>query len=267
MAQSAEPASNEAVLLRGDEGHVATLTLNRPGKLNALSDELLAALERELERTAGDDGVRVVIIQGAGRGFSAGHDLAELRRAQGREARAIFERCARVMLAVARGPKPVIAKVHGIAAAAGCQLVAACDLAVASEDARFATSGINVGLFCSTPMVEVARSLPRKRALEMLLTGDFIDAPTALAHGLVNRVVPRDELDAAAGELAARVAGKSPAAVAFGKSLFNRQFQSTLDAAYEDAVETIVCNLMAEDAKAGIDAFVEKRPMPKWKGK
>jgi enoyl-CoA hydratase/carnithine racemase len=181
--------------------------------------------------------------------------------------RALFDLCARVMVAITRIPQPVIARVHGIATAAGCQLVAACDLAVATETARFAVSGVNLGLFCSTPMVALSRNVPRKQAMEMLLTGDFIDAQTALAWGLVNRVVAADALEGATQALAQAIAGKSPAAIAFGKQLFYRQLEASLDVAYQMAAETMTCNMLTEDAQAGIDAFIAKRPLPDWKGR
>jgi enoyl-CoA hydratase/carnithine racemase len=180
---------------------------------------------------------------------------------------ALFDQCGKVMLTLTRIPQPVIARVHAIATAAGCQLVATCDLAVAVEEARFAVSGVNLGLFCSTPMVALTRNLPRKQAMEMLLTGEFIDAPTALHYGLVNKVVPRDRLDAAVAELAGRITAKSPAAVAFGKRLFYKQLESGMEAAYQLAGETMTCNMMTEDAQNGIDAFIAKQPPPPWKGR
>ena len=179
----------------------------------------------------------------------------------------LFRQCSEVMLTMTRIPQPVIARVDGVATAAGCQLVATCDLAVASENARFAVSGVNLGLFCSTPMVALSRNLPRKQAMEMLLTGSFIDAPTALRYGLVNRVVPQDRLDAAMAELANAVASKSPAAIALGKRLFYRQLEVSLEAAYELANETMTCNMLTEDAQAGIDAFIAKQLLPKWRGR
>jgi enoyl-CoA hydratase/carnithine racemase len=179
---------------------------------------------------------------------------------------ALFQQCSRLMLALTRLPKPVIARVHGIAAAAGCQLVATCDLAVAAEEARFAVNGINVGLFCSTPSVPLARNVLRKQAMEMLLTGDFIDAPTAVQRGLVNRAVPADQLDAAVSELAKKIIAKSSVAVATGKRMFYKQVEMGLDGAYQYAAEVMACNMMAEDVGEGIDAFMQKRP-PEWKGK
>lgn len=247
---------------------IVGLTLDRPEKYNALSVSLMTALEDTLAAIAEDGESRVVVIASAGKAFCAGHDLAELRADPGKQAiRAIFDQCTRMMLAIARIPQPVIARVHGTATAAGCQLVAACDLAVAAETALFAVSGVNLGLFCSTPMVALSRNLPRKQAMHLLLTGEFMDAATACAYGLVNEVVPEADLDAATIALARRIAEKSPAAVAFGKRLFYRQLEAGLEAAYELATETIVCNMLTEDAQAGIDAFLEKRPRPVWKGR
>ncbi|MGF1639747.1 MAG: enoyl-CoA hydratase [Rhodospirillales bacterium] len=256
------------VLLRNDADGIATLTLNRPDKFNALSVALLTALQRELDAIADDRSVRVVVLAGNGRAFCAGHDLKEMRDNPGRQAiEALFAQCSRVMLALTRLPQPVIARVHAVATAAGCQLVATCDLAVAAEEARFAVSGVNLGLFCSTPMVALTRNLPRKQAMEMLLTGDFIDAPTALHYGLVNRVVPGDRLDAAVADLAARIGAKSPAAISFGKQLFYKQLEEGMEAAYQFAGETMTCNMMTDDAQQGIDAFIAKRPPPAWTGR
>ena len=261
-------ATKPAVLLRTDSGGVATLTLNRPEAFNALSVDLLGALQTELDLLATDERVRVVVLAGNGKAFCAGHDLKEMRANSSPEAtRALFDQCSQVMLSIIRLSKPVIARVHGIATAAGCQLVATCDLAVAAEGVRFAVSGVNLGLFCSTPMVALSRNLPRKQAMELLLTGDFIDARTALQYGLVNRVVPADQLDAAVAELAGKIASKSPAAVALGKRLFYQQLEKGLSAAYAEAGETMTCNMMLEDAQCGIDAFIAKRPMPEWKGR
>ena len=262
------PAADQSVLLRRDDAGVATLMLNRPDKFNALSVALLEALRREFESLAVDRSVRVVVLAGAGKGFCTGHDLKEMRESPGRHAmQALFRQCADVMLAIGRLPQPVIARVHGVATAAGCQLVASCDLAVAVEDARFAVSGVNLGLFCSTPMVALTRNLPRKAAMEMLVTGAFIDADTALRWGLVNRVVPRDQLDATLGEMARSIASKSPAAVALGKRLFYPQLEASLETAYAQAAETMTENMLTEDAQAGIDAFLDKRPMPEWTGR
>jgi enoyl-CoA hydratase/carnithine racemase len=244
------------------------LTLDRPEKYNALSVSLMTAVEDTLAAVAEDGETRVVVFAGAGKAFCAGHDLAELRADPGRQAiRGIFDQCRRMMLAIVRLPQPVIARVHGTATAAGCQLVASCDLAIAAETARFAVSGVNLGLFCSTPMVALSRNMPRKQAMQLLLTGEFMDASTACAYGLVNEVVPEADLDTATLALARKIADKSPAAVGLGKRLFYRQLEAGLDAAYELASETMVCNMLTEDAQEGIDSFLEKRPRPAWKGR
>lgn len=257
----------ESILLREDTGGVARLTLNRPAQYNALSRAMLSELQSALDAIADDRNVRVVVIAGNGPAFCAGHDLKEMR-ADPRKAfyDELFAQCSRFMLTMARLPQPVIARVHGIATAAGCQLVAACDLAVAADNSRFATSGINVGLFCSTPAVALSRNLSRKRAMEMLLTGEFIDAPTAKDYGLVNRVVPLDRLDAEVRILADSIIAKSPIAVATGKRMFYPQLEVGLDEAYQQAAEAMACNMMAEDAGEGIDAFIGKRK-PTWKGR
>jgi enoyl-CoA hydratase/carnithine racemase len=257
---------DEPVLLESlDEHGILRLVLNRPAARNALSMALMQAVIDALDRAGTDKDVRVVVIAGAGAGFCPGHDLREMRAEPSREAYArIFERCSQMMLKVVRLPKPVIAEVHGIATAAGCQLVASCDLAVAAEDASFATSGINVGLFCSTPMVALSRVIGRKAAMEMLLTGDFIDAATAQRLGLVNRVVPAGELRAATDALARKITGKSAVAIALGKAAFYRQIELDLDAAYAVTGEVMVRNMLTHDAEEGIDAFIEKRK-PVWR--
>jgi enoyl-CoA hydratase/carnithine racemase len=260
-------ASNEAVLLRHDAGGIATVTLNRPKQYNALSEELLTELQAQLDSIEKDPSVRVVVIAGSGSAFCAGHDLKQMR-ANPKKAyyEKLFAQCSRIMMTLTRMPQPVIARVHGIATAAGCQMVAQCDLAVASDNARFAVSGINVALFCSTPSVPLARNIPRKQAMEMLLTGDFIDAATAKARGLVNRVVPVEELDAEVKALADAIIAKSPVAVTTGKKMFYKQIEMGMEAAYEYASEVMACNMMAEDVGEGIDAFMQKRE-PNWKGK
>lgn len=259
--------SNEPVLLRADADGVATLTLNRAARFNALSTELMSAVQAELDRLMDDAETRVVVLAGAGKAFCAGHDLTEMRADPGLDAmRALFARCSRMMTALTRIPQPVIARVHGAAAAAGCQLVAQCDLAVCSEEASFGTSGVNIGLFCSTPMVAVTRNVARKKAMEMLMTGDLIDAETAERWGLVNRVVPADALDRAVADLAGKIAAKPPAAVGRGKRLFYTQIEEGLEAAYLEATEAIAANMQDRDARAGIGAFMEKRPMPEWQG-
>ncbi len=251
-------------LLRRDEGGVAWLTLNRPAARNALSVALMSSLAEALEAIASDRGVRVVVIGGAGPGFCAGHDLREMRADPSRDAMAaLFAQCSALMTRIVRLPKPVIARVHGIATAAGCQLVASCDLAVAASDARFATPGVNIGLFCSTPMVALSRAVGRKAAMEMLLTGELVDAARARELGLVNRVVPPDQLDGAVAALAAQIAGKSALTLAIGKAAFYRQAEMTLDDAYRYAAEAMTRNMMAQDAAEGIDAFLEKR-VPCW---
>jgi enoyl-CoA hydratase/carnithine racemase len=254
------------LLLRADDAGVATLTLNRPGQFNALSGALLDELLAVLAVVAADESVRVVVIAGAGRAFCAGHDLKELLALpDGEQVGALFRRCAEVMVALQRLPQPVIAKVHGIATAAGCQLVAAADLAIAAADARFATSGINLGLFCATPAVPLTRAVARKRAFEMLFTGDFIDAATALDWGLVNRVVPADRLDAGTAALAAALCAKPRAVVAAGKRLFYEQLGKGPDDAYRIASACITDNMLGPDAREGIAAFIGKRP-PRWQG-
>ncbi len=258
--------AEDALVLRQDQGSVATLMLNRPKQYNALSQAMLGALQTALDTVATDRTIRVVVIAGAGSAFCAGHDLKEIRaHTDPAFHRALFAQCGQVMLTIHRLPQPVIARVHGIATAAGCQLVATCDLAVAAETARFATSGINVGLFCATPSVALSRNLGRKQALELLLTGDFIDAPTALQRGLINRVVPPDQLDSAVWQLADSISNKSPLAIAMGKELFYRQLEMKLEDAYACASESMACNLNSEDAREGIDAFIAKRK-PEWKG-
>ena len=254
------------VLQRADEEGIATLTLNRPGQYNALSRELLAALHVEIDALACDPAIRVVVITGAGRAFCAGHDLKEMRAsADQREIEALFTSCSAMMQKLIELPQPVIAAVNGIATAAGCQLVAQCDLAVASEDSRFAASGVNLGLFCSTPAVALSRNVSRKRAAEMLFGGEFIDAATALDWGLVNRVAPRERLMDVTRELADNLKSKPREVLALGKSLFYRQLEASLGAAYSDASRTIAANMAAEVAREGVDAFLAKVP-PRWKG-
>jgi enoyl-CoA hydratase/carnithine racemase len=268
MTMPTTTLTEKPLLLRRDDGRVATLTLNRPNKFNALSVALLAELQQQIDGLGKDRNVRVVVLEGAGKAFCTGHDLAEMRQNPGRQAaQALFRQCADVMLGIARLPQPVIARVHGVATAAGCQLVASCDLAVAAAEARFAVSGVNLALFCSTPMVALSRNLPRKQAMEMLLTGAFIDAETACHYGLVNRVVPGEALDAATAELAASIANKSPVAIAMGKRLFYKQMEASVEEAYELASATMTSNMLTEDAQDGIDAFLAKRPMPEWQGR
>ncbi len=258
------------ILLREDADAIATLTLNNPAKLNPLSDAMLDALDRALDALAGDRSVRAVILRGAGRAFCAGHDLRELTA--GRQApdggrayfEALFAKCAGVMLAITRLPQPVIAEVHGIATAAGCQLVATCDLAVAAEGTRFGVNGVNIGLFCSTPMVALTRNIGRKRAFEMLTTGEMVEAQEAAALGLINRVVPEAELAAASRALAAMIAGKLGPVVAIGKRTFYEQAEMGLEEAYDHAGRVMTANMLRDDTAEGIGAFLEKRK-PDWR--
>ncbi len=252
---------DSSILERQHIDGIVTLTLNRPQQFNALSEEMLAALQAALDDIAANPEVRVVVLAAKGRGFCGGHDLKQMRAKPDRAYyQSLFETCSRMMLSLIRIPQPVIAKVQGMATAAGCQLVATCDLAVAAETASFATSGINVGLFCATPGVALSRNLSRKRAFEMLMTGEFIDAATALEYGLVNHVVPAEQLDAAVDGLARKIIGKSAVAVSTGKRLFYSQLEKGLDDAYVEAAHAMACNMMADDAGEGIDAFMEKRP-------
>lgn len=248
------------LLLRHDRDGVATLTLNRPERFNALSGALLDALQREFDRLASEPDLRCVVLRAAGRAFSAGHDLREMRADEdaGRH-RALFARCSGVMLAIRACPVPVIAAVGGIATAAGCQLVAACDLAVAAESARFAVSGIDVGLFCSTPAVALTRAVPMKAAFDLLMTGRFIDAAEAQRIGLVNRVVPDAAVELAAADYAAIIAAKSPAAVRLGKRLVYEQHAMDLPDAYRRAGDAMARNMAEPDAWAGIDAFLRRK--------
>jgi enoyl-CoA hydratase/carnithine racemase len=265
-APSIAPVGGEPVLLREDAEGIATLTLNRPAARNALSLGLMGALQDALDAIREDPSVRVVVLKAAGPGFCAGHDLKEMRAAPGREAtERVFRTCARLMTSIVRLPQPVIAQVHGIATAAGCQLVATCDLAICTEDARFATPGVQIGLFCSTPMVALSRAVGRKAAMEMLLVGEPIDADEALRIGLVNRVVPAAELDGAVSAMARRIASKARKVVAIGKEAFGRQIEMGLDDAYAYAAEVMTRNMLMADAKEGIDAFIEKRT-PVWEG-
>jgi enoyl-CoA hydratase/carnithine racemase len=260
-------AAVSPLLLSQTQDGVRTLTLNRGERYNPLSRAMLAALEHALDETANDASVRVVVIAGAGKGFCAGHDLKEIRaHPDAASHRELFDACGRMMVKLTQLPQPVIARVQGMAVAAGCQLVSMCDLAVATEDARFALPGINFGLFCSTPAVGVGRNIARKRVMEMLVTGDMIDAKTALDWGLVNRVVAVGELDAAVRHFVDRILAKSPAVVALGKRAFYAQMDRPLGDAYALTSETMTCNLAEPDAAEGIDAFVEKRA-PRWSGR
>ena len=255
----------EQVLLREDRAGVTTLTLNRPKQLNALTSQLLDELQSELESIAKSHDARVVVLAGLGAAFSPGHDLKEMM-ANRNEAfvGGVFERCSELMMAMARMPQPIVARVHGIATAAGCQLVAACDMAVASTDARFAASGINFGLFCATPSVPVSRNISRKRAFEMLFTGEFIDAQTALQWGLINRVVPAERLNEEIAAVARSLMEKPAAVIAAGKKLFYEQLETTMSNAYKMASAVITQNMLGPDAAEGVGAFLEKRK-PKWR--
>ncbi|VVE33679.1 enoyl-CoA hydratase [Pandoraea capi] len=268
MTSSQATAAPEPLVLvthgEGELAGVVTLTLNRPRQFNALSEAMLDALQGALDDIARDDGARVVVLAASGPAFCAGHDLKEMRAEPSLDYyRTLFNQCTRVMLTMQRMPQPVIARVHGIATAAGCQLVAMCDLAVATSVARFAVSGINVGLFCATPGVALSRNLTRKQAMEMLLTGDFIDAQTARERGLVNRVVPMERLDAEVAALCRSILAKPAAAVAAGKGLFYRQAETGIEAAYQMAGQTMACNMMDACALEGVRAFIEKRA-PDW---
>src|SRR5258708_4677796 len=254
-------AETEPVLLRRDDGGIAVLTLTRARARNALSTALMAQLQDSLDAIARDRTVRVVVIGGAGTAFCAGHDLRELRaRPERAQYEAIFAQCSRLMLTITRLAKPVIARVHGVATAAGCKLAASCDLVVASEDARFATAGVNIGLFCSTPMVALSRAVGRKPAMEMLLTGDLVDAARARELGLVNRVVPRAELDAEVARLARQIAGKSAHVLAIGKEAFYRHAERGIAQAYYYTSSVMTRHMLAPHAEEGIDALIEKRP-------
>ena len=263
---SSGPTQSEApYVLRTDCDGVVTLTLNRGERINPLSEEMLAALQREIAAIAADDTLRVVVLAAEGRAFCAGHDLKQMRASPSAAYyKQLFDQCSKLMLAMQQMPQPVIARVQGLATAAGCQLVAMCDLAVASTDAKFAVSGVNYGLFCATPSVALSRNVPRKQAMEMLLTGDFIDAQTARERGLVNRVVAADALDDEIATLVASIVAKPAVAIAMGKQMFYRQAEMGIAAAYQLAGETMACNMMDEAALEGVQAFIDKR-QPSWK--
>lgn len=267
---SAAMSEKEAILLRQDADGIATLTLNRPKQYNALSTGLMTEIQAALDAIKDDRSVKVVVLEAAGKGFCAGHDLKEMRAAGNAGDKrayfeAVFQQCSRMMLSITRLPQPVIAKVQGIATAAGCQLVATCDLAVAAETAQFATPGVNIGLFCSTPMVALSRAVPRKTAMEMLLTGESIDAATAERISLINRAVPAEDLDSVTLEFAQKIAGKSPLTLKIGKEAYYRQIEMDLEQAYSYTSEVMTTNMLARDAEEGIDAFIEKRA-PTWTG-
>lgn len=260
--------ATEAFVLTAVENGIATLTLNRPQRFNPLSMQMIAAIQAELDAIANDTSVRVVILAAEGKGFCAGHDLKEMRaHAQDKRwQQGLFEACSRMMIALTEIPQPVIARVQGIATAAGCQLVSMCDLAVADDTATFALPGINIGVFCSTPAVGVVRNVGRKHAMEMLLTGETIDAATAQAWGLVNRVVPGSKLDAEIRRFTDIILSRSSATIRFGKQAFYRQVDQPVAAAYDIANGVMACNMLLDDAAEGIDAFLQKRPAS-WRGK
>jgi enoyl-CoA hydratase/carnithine racemase len=261
---SAVPQAQEPILLRAERDGICTLTMNRPQQMNLLTGEMLSALQKELDSIRSDTAVRVVVIAGAGKGFCAGHDLKEIKALKELpKIEALFGQCSRVMQTIPLLPQPVIARVHGAAAAAGCQLVAQCDLAVAAEGAKFVTSGVTWGFFCSTPGVAVGRNLQRKHAMEMLLTGEPIGAARALEWGLVNKVVPADQLDSEVHKLASTLAAKPPATVAAGKRAFYQQMDLGLEQAYKLASGVIAASFAHAEGRAGMDAFIEKRPPPK----
>lgn len=265
-AAPASVANDSPYVVRADEQGVTTLRLNRPAQFNPLSKAMIAALQAELDSIAKDISVRVVVLAAEGRAFSGGHDLKEMRANASREfLDALFADCAKLMTSIISLPQPVIARVQGIATAAGCQLVASCDLAVSADTAKFAVSGINVGLFCSTPAVALSRNLGRKQAMEMLLTGEMIDAQTAHTRGLLNRVVPADQLDTEIAKLTSAMCKKPAASLALGKQMFYRQLEMGFQAAYQYAGEVMCSNALSDDALEGMDAFIEKRP-PSWAG-
>ena len=261
--------TEEPSVLRNDINQVAWLTLNRPERMNALSREMISALSSEIDKIATDTSIRVVVLKGAGVAFSSGHDLKEIMQAADRddtqEIENTIESCTQLMLKIQHLPQPVIASVHGTATAAGCQLVAACDIAIAGSHARFATSGINLGLFCSTPLVQISRSVGKSAALEMAFTGKFVSAEDALRIGLVSKCVGTEVLDAEVENIALEIASKSPIAIRLGKELFYKQRELGIDGAYSLAMETMNTNLQNSDSREGIKAFIEKRTPPKWR--
>jgi len=264
MNASIDSKDLTAPVLLGRRGSVAFLTLNRPSQYNALSEQMLAALHAALDELGSDTAVRAVVLGGAGKAFCAGHDLKQMKANPSREYyQRLFDDCSRLMMRIQTLPQPVIARVHGIATAAGCQLVAACDLAIAAADARFAVSGVNVGLFCATPSVALSRNIGRKAAFEMLVTGEFIDAPTALERGLINRCVAANALDEAVLALASAITAKPASVIAAGKSLFYAQLELGLAPAYRIAGQAMACNMIDGIAQEGVSAFIEKRA-PDW---
>jgi len=265
MNAQSDSSDLSAAVIQQRKGAVALLTLNRPAQYNALSEEMMAALHAALDAVAEDAALRVVVLGGAGKAFCAGHDLKQMRANPSKAYyQRLFDDCSRLMLRIQTLPQPVIARVHGTATAAGCQLVAMCDLAIASMDARFAVSGVNVGLFCATPSVALSRNVGRKAAFEMLVTGEFVDAPTALERGLINRCVAADQLDAEIDKLAAAIADKPRSVIASGKALFYRQLEMDIAPAYAVAGEAMACNMIDDAAQEGVSAFIAKR-VPKWR--
>ena len=259
--------AEDKVLLRHNARDIAWLTLNRPKAYNALSGDLMSELISSLNSIANERDIKVVVIKGAGKGFCAGHDLQEMKVNNNETfLENFFEQCCVLMQAIVNLPQPVIAQVHGTAAAAGCQLVASCDLAFADDNATFATPGVNIGLFCSTPMVAVSRKINRKKMMEMLLLGDKIDSKTAVEHGLINRRVPAKLLNKAVSEVASKIASKSPLTLKIGKEAFYKQLEMPLSEAYEYTSKVMIQNMQARDAEEGISAFIEKR-LPVWTGK
>jgi len=255
---------DDPILLRSDNNHICTLTLNRASRYNALSEELLSALQQALQDIAKDTTIYVVVLTGAGKAFCPGHDLKQMRANHDEiYYRKLFEQCSEVMQGIVNLPQPVIAKVQGMATAAGCQLVASCDMAIAADDVRFAVSGINIGLFCATPSVALSRNISRKHAMEMLLTGEFIDAGTAEKFGLINHAVPREDLDETTERFASIIAAKPAVSIQLGKKLFYSQIEKQLSSAYVEAGDVMACNLLEEDTIEGVDAFLEKR-RPSW---
>jgi len=265
MSSEQRSVEEMPVLLRSEADGVLTLTLNRPAQFNSLSEELIEAMQNQLDGVAKDERIRVIVVAANGKAFCAGHDLKQMR-ANPDEAyyQSLFSSMGRLMTTIMYQPQPVIARVQGIATAAGCQLVASCDLAVAVDSARFAVSGINVGLFCSTPSVALARNVGRKRALEMLLTGDFISAEQAVKEGLINHAVPLEQLDTEVERLTRAIRAKSDMAIRMGKQMFYRQLEMGVEDAYRYASGVMTCNMLHEDAAEGIDAFMQKRS-PEWK--
>ena len=258
------PPADDEVMTLSRQKAVATITLARPKQFNALSTALLTALTAQLQAIAGDASVRVVVMAAQGKAFCAGHDLHEMLAMESQhDYQKLFAACSRVMMTIQGMPQPVIAKVHGLATAAGCQLVAMCDLAIASREATFAVSGVNLGLFCSTPSVPLSRNLSRKQAFEMLVTGEFMDAEEAKRAGLINQVVAADELDGAVDRLCQRIVSKPQVAISTGKQLFYRQLEMGIEAAYQLAGQTMACNMIDAQTREGVSAFVEKRS-PRW---